>query len=278
MTPAENFRILREHYLDQPNEISLETLALCNAACTFCPYPTIERKGTKMPDELLDRLLTEMEGFPNPFIIAPFKLNEPLLDSRLIPMCERINDRIPQAYLRIFTNGSPLTVEKARQIALLRNVRHLWVSLNAIDASDYEAVMGLKFAQTSKRLDDLHRMDFPHPVVLSKVGGPDERFRMYCHWRWPKFQAVVIKKDAWIDYTDPQIAEIPDTPCSRWFELSVMATGKVALCCMDEGKFVIGDVNEHSLLDIYNQPFWRDRREQMLGRKSVPDPCSRCSY
>ena len=34
-----------------------------------------------------------------------------------------------------------------------------------------------------------------------------------------------------------------------------MASGKVALCCMDgEGKHVIGDVNTQSVLEIYNAP------------------------
>jgi MoaA/NifB/PqqE/SkfB family radical SAM enzyme len=30
-------------YLDFPVHVHLETNALCNAACNFCPYPTLER-------------------------------------------------------------------------------------------------------------------------------------------------------------------------------------------------------------------------------------------
>jgi hypothetical protein len=36
--------------MDFPTEVTIETQAICNAACTFCTYPTMERKGNKMPD------------------------------------------------------------------------------------------------------------------------------------------------------------------------------------------------------------------------------------
>jgi hypothetical protein len=269
---------LREHYLDQPNEISLETLALCNARCTFCPYPTMERIGDKMPDELIDRLVDEMAAFKKPFLFSPFKVNEPFLDSRLIPLCKIMNEWVPLASLRIFTNGSALTPEKVAGVAELKSVRHLWVSLNEIDPEKYHALMGLNFDMTAKRLDYLHKQDFPHPVMLSSVGYPNEEFRKYCFDRWPKFESMAIMRTSWLGYVDPQVPEIPDTPCSRWFELSIMASGIVSLCCMDsEGKFQIGDLNKQTLLEVYNAPAWRERREKMLGRTGI-NPCSTCSY
>lgn len=271
-----NFERLRENYLDQPKEVSMETLALCNAACTFCPYPTIARKGTRMPDELIERLVGEMVDW-KPFYLSPFKLNEPLLDKRLIPLCRMVNDAVPQARLRLFTNGSPLTAEKAEQIAGLANVEHLWISLNEHDPQKYAALMALDFERTAMRIDDLHAMDFPHKVVVSKV-GPDGGFTAYVRERWPKFNPMFIKQDGWLGYVDPQYPGIPDMPCGRWFELSIMATGRVSLCCMASGdEHGIGEVNTHSLLEVYNAPHWRERREHLLSRRSI-EPCQRCSY
>jgi hypothetical protein len=272
-----NFDALRARYLDQPKEVSLETLALCNAACTFCPYPTLERQGAKMPDELIERLVGEMAAFREPFYFSPFKVNEPLLDSRLLPLCRLVNAAIPHARLRLFTNGSPLTSAKAEEIARLHNVEHLWISLNEHDPQRYESLMSLKFERTARRLDELHARTFPHPVVVSKVGA-DEGFRAYVIQRWPKFKPVLIKQDSWLGYVDPQYPGIPDTPCGRWFELSVMATGKVSLCCMDgTGEHAIGYVTNASLLDVYNAPHWRERRERLLSRRAL-EPCARCSY
>lgn len=277
-TPEQTLGWLRQHYLDQPNEVSLETLALCNAACTFCPYPTLERKGVRMSDELIDRLVKEMATWQRPFTFAPFKVNEPLLDSRTIPLLERMNREVPLAHLRIFTNGSPLTPEKVEAIGKLKRVRHLWVSLNETDPQKYEALMGLKFERTAKRLDYLHERDFPHPVMLSTVGYPNEDFRRYCYERWPKFESMAIHRTSWLGYVTPQDRPIPDRACARWFELSVMANGKVALCCMDgTGEYALGDVHESTMTEIYNAPRQKAMRQMLWSRKAA-GVCRSCNY
>ena len=275
---------MQRDFIDYPIEVSLETQALCNAACTFCPYPTLERKGTKMSDELVDKIVSEIISWQRGLYFSPFKVNEPLLDPRTIPLCERINREAPQIVLRLFTNGSALTPSKIDAIAKLKQVACLWVSLNEHRPEEYEKLMGLKFEITARRLDDLHsRENFPHAVMLSTVGYPNEDFRRYCFERWPKFESLAIKKDGWLGYTDPQNPLIPDTGCSRWFELSIAATGKVAHCCMHSGadeRYNIGDANTQSLYEIYNSEFWRERRETLMSRKALDDrsPCARCTY
>ena len=64
----------REYYLDWPKEVSIETFAKCNAACTFCPYTTLDRIGTKMPDELIERIIDELKDHPWPFIVSPWTI------------------------------------------------------------------------------------------------------------------------------------------------------------------------------------------------------------
>lgn len=275
---------LRAHYIDQPYEVSIETLALCNAACTFCPYPTLERKGTRLPDDKINSLIEEMSHWAKPFYISPFKVNEPFLDKRLMSICHDINRRIPHAMLRLFTNGSPLTFFKLREVDSLRNVAHLWVSLNSHEPEEYKNLMSLEFENTATKLDTLHGMlrngNFRHPVVLSKVtsGGDEYGFLSFCAHRWPLFQVCLIKRDGWLGYVPPMDPAIPDTPCNRWFELSIMATGIVSLCCMDgKGEFPIGNIYSNNLRDIYNEPFWRDRRERMISRRNT-HPCSTCTY
>lgn len=275
---------MQVRFLDYPMEVTIESQAVCNAACTFCPYPTIERKGEKLPNELLNKLVDEMISWDRLVYLSPFKLSDPLLDKRILPLCERINAASDKIVLRLFTNGSALTPDKVAAIAKLKRLSYLWVSLNEHRPEEYEKLMGLKFERTARNLDYLHAQDFPHEVMLSTVGYPNEPFRRYCYDRWPKFQSMAIKKDAWIDYTDPQITEVPDSPCSRWFELSVMANGKVSHCCMDDGddeRWHIGDVNTHTLHEIYNAPRWRDRRESLASRKTLDpnsSPCAGCTY
>jgi sulfatase maturation enzyme AslB (radical SAM superfamily) len=279
--------VMRSLYLDQPHEVSIETLTLCNAACVFCPYPTLERKGTRMDIDTIMGLIDQMSHWTRPFYISPFKVNEPFLDSRLISICSDINERVPVARLRLFSNGTPLISGLLYEIAALRNVEHLWISLNSHDPVDYKRIMNLNFDLTVRNLDRLHalieRDEFTHPVVVSKVYnalGPfvEEPFMYYCASRWPLFQCQLIKQDGWLGYVPPMSSVIPPVPCVRWFELSILATGVVSLCCMDgKGEFSIGNIHAHSLLDIYNSPAWRDRRERLISRHNV-HPCSTCTY
>lgn len=275
---SHDLRDFHAHYLDQPNEVSLETFAKCNAACTFCPYPTLERIGTRMSDAMIDRLVDEMAEWTVPFTFAPFKVNEPLLDKRVLPLLETVNRRIPHCWIRLFSNGSTITAENVERIGRLQRVIHLWVSLNEYRPAEFESLTGLKWKQVTDNLDRLHASSFPHTVMLSCVGFPNEDFRRYCFDRWPKFQSFALKKEAWIDFTDPQVSEVPDRPCLRWFELNIMATGKVALCCMDgTGEHSIGDLNTSTMLEVYNAPHWRDRRERLISRRGIA-PCNRCTY
>ena len=275
---------LRSRYLDWPYEISVETFSRCNAACTFCPYTTLERIGTKLPDEILDQIIEELKDHPHPFILSPFKVNEPFLDKRLLPFCRKVEANLPKARLRIFTNGSALTDKHIEEVGNLRQVHHLWISLNSHDPDEYRELMSLDFERTTGNLDRLHAADFPHDVVLSKVAVEgwahpvQAEFVAYCNRRWPKFQVFVIKADGWLGDIPLGSPEIPDRPCGRWFELSIMANGVVSHCCMDgEGKFPIGDITKQSLFEVYNSPEWRHNRLTMWSRKNV-HPCSTCSY
>ena len=261
-------------YIDQPVEVSLETYSFCNAACTFCPYTTMERIGEKMSDELIERLVVEMESFELPFFFSPFKVNEPLLDKRTIPLCEDMIKRT-KATIRFFTNGSALTPKNIEGIAGLERVCHLWISLNDHRADEYRKLMGLDFNKVAKNLDYLHKQSFPHDVMLSTVGYPNEDFRRYCFDRWPRFGSIAISRADWLGQIDSENDTIRDIPCSRWWELSIMANGIASLCCMDsEGRFSVGDLNKSTLLEVYSAT-----REWRLGKpKSEIHPCDTCTY
>lgn len=288
---------LRQCYYAQPREVSFETLAVCNAACVFCPYPTLERKGVCLPSWVIDKLIAEMAGFREPFFISPFKVNDPLLDTRMQEICEQIEEKIPQATLRLFTNGSMLTERHLAWIAELKHldrVRGLWISLNSCDPQEYGELMKLNFSITAHRLDVLHQSlvedCFPYPVTVSRVmrgslscpeqlaTGRDLKFSSDVARRWPRFRPLLIKDGGWIGYSDPTSKLPPRSGCERWFELSVTATGKVALCCMDgEAKYALGDVTDQTLLEVYNQPLLKRRRLEAFTREGI-DPCARCTY
>ena len=279
----------RSRYIDYPREVSIETQAVCNAACSFCPYPGLERKGTKMPDELIAKIIAELGEIPSelPFTISPFKVNDPLLDSRIFDIVGEINAKLPNVSIRMFTNGSPLSAKNIAKMAAAKRVEHLWVSLNEHEKAPYEKLMAISFDRTISNLDMLHKEmevgNFPHKVVVSRVrdhSGKDEAFLNFVHGRYPRFGLGLIYKSAWLgQVTGLENVRLPPLiGCARWWELSITCTGKVSFCCMDgKAEHPIGDVTEASVLEIYNSPAYRRYREKFVTRLEG-SPCLSCTH
>lgn len=277
-------------YLDWPVMVHMETIAICNAACDFCPYPTLARKGERMPDALIEKIIRDLADIPPDarFQLAPYKVSDPFLEPRLFEILALVNARLPNAYITIITNGAALTERNLARLCALKNVAHLTVSLNFDNAKEYEAVMKIPFERTVKRLDHLHeRLKSGHvtiPVRLTRVSDSRDSDTQFLRWtkaRYPAFGIRIVPRNDWIGQvaTATAILEVPDAPCHRWFDMSITATGKVAMCCMDgEARYPKGDVNNSHVLEIYNQPHLRRLREQLISRRAAGDPCNRCTY
>lgn len=281
-------RLRRSPYMDYPCEVTIETLTACNAACSFCPYPQLARRGKKMPDALIDKILGELEAIPQtlPFGVSPFKVNDPLIDKRIFDICRKINRRLPAARLRLFTNGSPLTDAIIGRIAEVERLQHLWISLNEFEAAAYQQVMGLPLERTLARMDRLHEAvtagRFPHPVIVSRVrdrSPADDAFTAFARQRYPQFSVSLLPYASWAgQIASKETLAPPPTGCGRWFELSILSTGQVVLCCMDgEGRHVIGDVSTDNALAIYNSPAYRRLRQDVATRLEAGFPCTACS-
>jgi hypothetical protein len=190
-------RMRRSRYMDYPLEVTIETLTSCNATCSFCPYPKLDRLGTRMSDELIDKIVGDLEAIPRdlPFGISPFKVNDPLLDKRIFDICAQITRRLPGAQPRLFTNASPMTDANIERIARIERLQHLWISLNECEPEAYQRVMGLPLERTLQRMDRLHAEveagRFPHPVIVSRVRSctpDDDAFIAFVQQRFPRFR------------------------------------------------------------------------------------------
>jgi hypothetical protein len=277
-------------YLDYPAMVHLETITACNAACNFCPYPTVARKGNRMPDALIEKVIRDLKDVPPdlPFLIAPYKLSDPFLETRLFDIMDLVAVELPGAHVSLITNGAALTDRKAERLAKYANIAYLNVSVNSCDDIEYEEVMQIPFARTLERLAALHLRtaagEFGFPVRLTRVSGTradDVQWLDWCGDRFPHFASAIIPRNDWIGDVPNAISElqVPDAPCHRWFDLSIISTGEVAMCCMDgEAKYPKGNVSTEHVLAVYNQPRLRQLRESLVSRLSAGDPCSRCTY
>jgi hypothetical protein len=273
--------------IDFPTHVHLETIAQCNAACNFCPYPGLERKGTVMDDALIAKVVNDLADIPrlHSFQLSPFKVNEPFLDHRLFDLLDTFTVRLPNAKLTLTSNASPITLDKLKRLAGFQNIGYLWISFNDHREAEYESVMRLPFWRTIERLQMIHQAKaegwLKLPVVLSRVGDRTSADLEFSHWvekNYPLFKVSIFPRGEWIGQVATTDATPPEVGCVRWFEVSITATGVVAHCCMDgAAAYPIGNVRFEHVLDIYNKPDFRRLREATMIRQEV-EPCHSCSF
>ncbi|MBL4941079.1 MAG: FkbM family methyltransferase [Colwellia sp.] len=296
-----NFLRRKDKYLDYPEVVQIETLAACNAGCSFCPYPTMERQGEKMSMELFDKIIADLKRqIPkdHSFSIGLNHINEPLADSRWATFVSKIASELPNANISIITNGYLLHEKNINRLLASSNVSSIQVSLNEIDEVLHEEKMNMngKFERIVTNLDMLHTIiensDSTMPVFIRRVGDytqKDEEFITYCSKRWPEFNAASrgVKDflgQVNLDNLESNVAKnlknanIPVVGCSQWYHLVISASGKVATCCFD-GKvnWPIGDTNQSNVLDIYNSQAYLKLRGSAKTRLEGNSPCSSCS-
>ena len=287
---TEKAQYLQSDYLEYPALVHMETIAMCNAACSFCPYVELERKGTKMPDALIEKIIDDLADIPRglQFQLSPYKVSDPFLEPRLFDILERVNERLPNARISLITNGAALTDRKISQLRRVRNIAYLTISLNFLDPVEYEEVMKMPLDRTLSRLELLGkrhaRGEIEFPVRISRVSVSGDEDRAFVQWvqsTYRGFRACILPRNDWLgNVGGGSFARgVPDVPCHRWFDFSITATGKVAMCCMDgRAQYPKGDVNEYHVLEIYNQPWLRRLRETLISRRASGAPCNACTY
>lgn len=274
-------------YLEFPAVVSIETLSLCNAACDFCPYPSLERKGEAMPDKLIEKILTEIEEIPHrpPFEVNLSRVNEPFLDGRIFDISMDIERRLPEATSMFFSNGTPLNENNLLRLSRLQRVAFLNVSVNDHRRSQYERLMRLPFEKTIARLNLIHAMKssgvLKFPVYVSRVGDGTDADAEFLEWvknTYPSLNGLVSARGDWMGAIRTIAGPTPDVGCRQWFQLHLLSSGKSAFCCVDsDGKYGIGDAwEQHVIHDIYDHPDKKRLRAEVLSRLQVSE-CRCCS-
>jgi hypothetical protein len=275
-------------YMDYPKGIGLETLVRCNAACDFCPYPTLDRKGDRMSDAVIEKFLDELGDIPDdvPVSVNPSRVNEPFLDKRVLPLLQELERRHANARIALFSNGSTFTEKLIEGLGTLERIILMNISFNDHREADYEKTMQIPYDRTVRNLDLLHEafgagVLTPPGIAVSRIGDGTDADRAFIEWctdRWPRFQARVSPRVDWMgEVSLGWRSRPPKATCGQFFKMQILASGKAAFCGVDStGDAGFGDLNGMHLLEIYNHPERRRLRERVLSRDEVP-ACGSCA-
>ncbi len=267
-----------------PRLVAIETTNACNAKCAFCPNSVMSRDRHTMSDELFRKIVDDCTQFQLK-AIEPFLNGEPFMDPQIVPRLQYIRQKLPDTQLRLYTNGYALTDKRVDEL-LDVGIDHLFISLNTLDADQYEEVMGLRLQRTLRNIDyavdPRRRRRLARDITVRMTRTPkttpkeERRFAAYC--REKNVNCMIVGLFNYLgDVRSP--LPVPSFPCEHLNRVDVLSNGTVTLCCMDaEGDFKWGDASKQSVLDIYNGKAARAyRRAHRKGKRRTIRPCDTCN-
>ena len=272
---------------EYPTLVQIETSAFCNASCGFCPHSSRELGASvRMTEEMFSQIINEISLWQAPpNTICPFLTNEPFADARIYDFCRLINEKLPKTSIVFYTNGSLFTERNIEQLRTIKNIYTINLSLHHSNPAEYEAELKIPWPKTIEsmaRLINANRVSpITREILILRVGNgdsqADQKFMKFCAACFPGTTAFVAPRWNWKGSIQSHMDYRPwlDIICPRQNGLCILATGRVALCCMDQnGEYPLGDLNNQTLLEVFNADLARKHRTT-LKRHLVP--CNKCS-
>jgi radical SAM protein with 4Fe4S-binding SPASM domain len=226
--------------------LNIETIGICNRKCDFCffheRFP--KRESGIMSEKTYKRIIDDLSTIKFKGRISPHSYGEPLLDRRLPMLMEYTRKKLPNCFIEISTNGDLLTAE------LFNKLIAKGVDYFIITNYDDEEKPYLKFISEK----------YPYYVYL----------RNYKDFKKIDKAGRIFNKK--LQY---------DIPCLQPSnQLVVNWKGDVVLCCCDfYGEYVMGNVNDSKLLDIYNSRKYLYYKNNLIkGQRSSIPICKHCDF
>lgn len=243
------------------SQVELETQNRCNAGCAFCPVNrnAPQREYARMSEELYSSIIDQLAKLRFKRSLSLHSNNEPLLDKRLPDFAKEAHQKLPKARIKMFTNGSLLTLDLFR--ALLPSFDRIFIN-------------------------NYNNLPIMHPQI--------QEIHDYC--LTPEGRKFITGKSVVIQYRNPGVVlssragnapnrkppkRPPTFKCPYPYrQFIIRPDGKVSLCCNDAlGEMTLGDLSTQPILDVWKGSAYDKIRKTMAtqGRKGIP-LCSLCDF
>lgn len=234
--------------------IEIETINRCNGECSFCPVNKNmkQRVYHKMTSELFRNIVGQLAEIQYKGLLALFSNNEPFLDDRIEGFAQYARNKLPDAYIYIYTNGSLLNGERVRNI------------MNYLDYM---------------QIDNYNpKCEKPKSILEAEQVIFENGFGN-------KYNYFEIEKDA-IRFSrggkSPNSSvyySLEAQCCLPFVQMVIRPDGKVSLCCNDAlGENTLGDLTKEKMVDVWNGSKYDEIRKRItMGRYNLSS-CRYCNY
>lgn len=250
-----------------PKAIEIELTNRCDLRCVFCPNYSHKRKRGTMSFETFKNIVDGIKELGiSQVVFSGF--GECLLDRNIIEKLDYLHRHKRVAYVQLVTNGVLLTPELSKKICEGELVSLVNISIEAADTETYETIHNVdafdKVVENVTLLYEIRkdkRVSSPHISVrfkdfshnrghfsnfVNKFCKISDNIRSYANIvEWPESNLAIgtVRRDKIIKIVCPNL----------WEGMRVNWNGDVVLCCQDyEGKVILGNVNDQSIVDIWN--------------------------
>jgi len=270
-------------------QLHFEVCGVCDAKCVFCCYSSKENSKTikrPMPMPLFKKIIDEAATIPQINEVAFAGLAEPMLDPFIIERIAYTKQVCPDKRMEMYTNGVRLTSERFEAVKSA-GLDVMVISLNAINASQHEAIMGLKgkydLVCANADYAVTHRGSMLITVRAVVTGDTFTRadadifLRRWGVFKWGTGYGSLTSERNWAGENRTTAEFDPNSCCKRALEqISVHRDGRVNLCCYDPlSKYSFGDLKTQTIREIYNSVGYVEFRKWHCDNQAAKHPLCR---
>jgi len=270
----------------------IEPTSACNLRCVMCPTGQgLDRRSGMMSMDLFEQIIEQIA--PMRPAINLHHSGEPLLHPRIHEMTTHARSK--GAYVGYFTNATKLDAEARAQIL---DAPPNWIgfSVDGYDRSTYESVrvrsswdlaMGNIERLLAERRARGQRLPYTYLSTVElpnqDVDWPKARRIFRAHFRAMGLdQLSVASTHSWAGsmswLSNGEAVQRSQCPFP-WTGVGILWNGTVVPCCMDlEGSHPVGNLQEQSLMEVWNGTPMQDLRRALAERRAKDVPlCADCS-
>ena len=284
-----------EKNLGKPIIRQLEPTNACMMNCIMCPRKNMKRKIKYMDMEFFKKIIDQAKWNYQMFL---HHFGDPLMHPKIDEMIEYVAKKGIKAQISV---NPKLLSEKMSERLIDSGLDMIMISIDGVDDKTYKYFRGKNadYEEAVKNIDNFLRIkNKKHSnvkVVLSLVrmkANKKDVKEFEKIWDKKGVNQVLIKQFTTFDGSDKVIMEQGDSDtltdqfktnkrkyCSEpWMGITITAEGNVVPCCYDyDEKYIIGNLKEESLEQIWNNKRMRLLRRQVKTQTLYDNPlCKTC--
>ncbi|MFZ3091846.1 MAG: radical SAM protein [Nitrospirota bacterium] len=276
-----------------PKVVLIDTISYCNLKCSMCVHKDMTRKKGVMQHSLFTKIIDEIAETDKNTRVWMVFFGEALILKKTTPS---IFDMIAYAKNKgltdvVMNSNANLLDEEAATRLIASGLDAIYIGIDAFTPETYSKVrVGGNYKRVVNNIINLlnlkKSMNVVKPDIFIQFVEMDiNRYEKEGFISFWNRQGAIVKirpKVSWAGQINAPNLVLSDSdrwPCHWAMQtMSITDTGKVVTCAVDlDAKFVAGDINTHSLKEVWNGRLKDMRHLHISGRfDKLPENCRDC--